>query len=102
MELIIASIVTMWVMNVIVIWVVFMYFTRINNIILNKLLQIEIVKKAKTFEEAKDFWIKDITAEQNFEKKIVDEQKKAFDENTKMKTKEELEKAKEEAEWQNL
>jgi len=85
--------------NIVIIGIAFYMMMRIFNNLTNKLLQIEIVKKAKTFQEAKEFWTKDIAAEQKFEKKIVDEQEKAF---ATIQKKELTPEEKEEANWKNV
>lgn len=68
----------MWISNIIVMALAWYFFFKSNENLANKLLQIEIIKKAKTFDEAKNFWTRNIAAEQNLEKKIIDEQEKAF------------------------
>lgn len=85
--------------NILVIIIVFVFLAKIMNNLANKLLQVEVIKKAKTFEEAKNFWIKDIWAEQNFEKKVVEEEKDEFLKNIK---KEPTFEEKEEMDWQNV
>lgn len=38
--------------------------------LINKILQIEVIKKAETFKQAKDIWEKDISKIQNFNNKV--------------------------------
>jgi hypothetical protein len=95
-------IIIMWITQIIIIAISFISMMIIFDRLANKLLQIEIIKKAENFKEAKEYWKKDINVEQKKEKKIIDEQEKSFLEYEKIKKNAELEKEKEEEEWKNV
>ena len=88
----------MWISNIVVMAISWYFFLKTNQNLANKFLQIEIIKKANTFEEAKNFWMKDIAAEQHFDKIITDKHEKAFVKEKKEKLTPEQ---KEEMDWVN-
>jgi len=51
-----------------------------------RMMQIEVIRKAESFEQAEDFGKKDIKSIQEFDAKITDVQEKAFVESQKKQT----------------
>lgn len=79
MEIILILVIT----NVIIVIIVFVRLAVIMRDLSLRLLQIEVIKKAESFEQAEDFGKKDIKSIQEFDAKITDVQEKAFIKATK-------------------
>lgn len=68
----------MWISNIVCVWIMAYFYNRSIYKISSIMLQIEVIKKAKNFEEAEKYWSRNIVAEQELEEKKIDEQEKAF------------------------
>lgn len=93
-------IIMMWITQIVVVGIVMFFMMRIMQELSNKLLQIEIVKKAENVEQAEKIGSKNIAAEQKFEEKILAEQELLL--KTSRLSPAETKKLEEEAEWEKL
>lgn len=90
-------IIMMWITQIVVVSIVMFFMMKMMGELSNKLLQIEIIKKAENIEQAEKIGLKNIAAEQKLEKALVENEEKLLLKVDKL-TPEELKKAKEEAE----